>query len=116
MPAYQPNFSATNEFLMLTTTILEKLHAFSHHLAFNPDSPNFRRNTLAKIIQGSLAIEANTLTLDQVTALVDGKHIAEPRKNVLEVKNAITSYHELYEKDPFNVHDLLSVHATLMHG
>jgi len=116
MSTYQTNFNATNEILMLTTTILEKLHAFSHHLTFNPDSPKLRRDTMAKTIQGSLAIEANTLTLDQVTALVDGKHIAGPRKDVLEVKNAINAYHELYAKDPFNVQDLLSVHAVLMHG
>ena len=95
---YQPNFTSDNTILMLTAMILEKLHAFSHTLAFNPASPLLRRNNLAKTIQGSLAIEANTLSLEQVTALVNGKHIAGPKKDVLEVQNAIAAYQVLYSK------------------
>ncbi len=50
-------------------------------------------------------------------SIVVGNRLLEcKRKDVLEVKNAINAYHELYAKDPFNVQDLLSVHATLMHG
>jgi Fic family protein len=116
MMQYQPNFTSDNTILMLTAMILEKLHAFSHTLAFNPASPLLRRNNLAKTIQGSLAIEANTLSLEQVTALVNGKHIAGPKKDVLEVQNAIAAYQVLYSKNPYSVKDLLAIHGLLTNG
>jgi len=98
MTQYQPNFTSDNAILVLTATILEKLHEFSHSPAVNPISPLLRRNNLARTIQSSLAIEANTLSLEQVTAIVNGEHIAGPKKDVLEVKNAIAAYQVLYSK------------------
>lgn len=116
MTQYQPNFTSDNAILVLTATILEKLHEFSHSPAVNPISPLLRRNNLARTIQSSLAIEANTLSLEQVTAIVNGEHIAGPKKDVLEVKNAIAAYQVLYSKNPYSVQDLLSIHGLLTEG
>jgi len=116
MQKYQPVFISDNTILTLTAAILEKLHAFFHQLNFNVASPKLRRDNLAKTIQGSLAIEANTLTLEQVTALVNGKHIAGPNKDVLEVQNAIASYQVLYSKNPYSMDDMLGLHGMLTKG
>jgi Fic family protein len=63
-----------------------------------------------------LWIEANTLTIEQVTDIMDGKRVKCPKKDITEVKNAILAYDELLECNPHNEKDLLKQHALLMKG
>ena len=63
-------------------------------------------------IHSSLAIEQNTLTMDQVTAVINGKRVLTPPKDIAEVKNAYEIYERLDELDPYSVDDLLTAHTA----
>ena len=66
--------------------------------------------------RGSLAIEQNTLSLEQVTAVLNGKHVLAPPKDIAEVKNAYEIYERLDELDPYSVDDLLTAHGIMTRG
>lgn len=67
-------------------------------------------------MQGSLAIEGNTLSLDQVTALLEGKRVAGPAREVREVQNALSAYSQLPSLPPWSERSLLLMHRALMEG
>ncbi len=79
-------------------------------------SPTLRRENRIRTIYGSLAIEQNTLSLEQVTAVLNGKHVLAPPKDIAEVKNAYEIYERLDELDPYSVDDLLIAHKIMMRG
>lgn len=83
------------------------------HLSSNP---NLRRTNRIRTIHGSLAIEQNTLSLEQVTAVLNGKHVLAPPKDIAEVKNAYEIYERLDELDPYSVDDLLTAHGIMTRG
>ena len=72
-----------------------------------------RRNRI-KTIQASLAIEGNQLTIDQVTALFENKRVLGPKKDILEVQNAIQAYAQIKQYNPNSVKSLLQAHEVLM--
>ena len=63
-------------------------------------TPLLRRNNRIRTIQGSLAIEGNTLNLDQVTAIIDGKRVLGPPREIQEVRNAVRAYEQLGQWRP----------------
>ena len=71
---------------------------------------------IRRTIHGSLAIEQNTLSLEQVTAVLNGKHVLAPPKDIAEVKNAYEIYERLDELDPYSVDDLLTAHSIMTRG
>ena len=79
-------------------------------------NPTLRRTNRIRTIHGSLAIEQNTLTLEQVTAVLNGKQVLAPPKDIAEVKNAYEIYERLDELDPYSVDDLLTVHGIMTRG
>lgn len=79
-------------------------------------NPHLRRTNRIRTIHGSLAIEQNTLTLEQVTAVLNGKQVLAPPKDIAEVKNAYEIYERLNELDPYSVDDLLSAHGIMTRG
>ena len=79
-------------------------------------NPSLRRENRIKSIQASLAIENNTLSLNQVTAILDGKRILGEPREIKEVENAFQAYEILLELNPLSVKDLLKAHKTLMDG
>ncbi|WP_432619265.1 Fic family protein [Butyricicoccus sp.] len=76
-------------------------------------NPTLRRSNRIRTIHGSLAIEQNTLSLKQVTAVLNGKHVLAPPKDIAEVKNAYEIYERLDELDPYSVEDLLTAHGIM---
>jgi Fic family protein len=78
--------------------------------------PQLRRKNRIQTIQASLAIEGNSLTRDQVTALLDQKRVIGPTRDILEVQNAINGYQRLTELDPISIDSLLKAHGILMKG
>lgn len=76
--------------------------------------PYLRKSNRVKTVQGSLAIEGNTLDLDQVTALLEGKVVVGEKTEVREVLNAIAVYEGMDDYDPFSVDDLLKAHGIIM--
>jgi Fic family protein len=78
--------------------------------------PRLRRINRIKSIQSSLAIENNSLTIEQVSDIIDGKRVMGPSNEILEVKNASAAYKELENVDPFDVKDMLRIHKVMMKG
>lgn len=79
-------------------------------------SPILRRQNRIRTIYSSLAIEQNTLSLEQVTAVLSGKRVLAPSKDIAEVKNAYEIYDHLAELNPYSIDDLLLAHRTMMQG
>jgi Fic family protein len=73
-----------------------------------------RRINRIRTIQGSLAIEGNTLNVDQITAILAGKRIIAPPREIQEVRNAIQAYERLDQWQPSSKEDLLDAHRVLM--
>lgn len=111
----KPPFEITNQMIDYVAEIAElvgKLSAVSSLSA----NPTLRRSNRIKTIHGSLAIEQNTLSLEQVTAVLNGKHILAPPKDIAEVKNAYEIYERLDELDPYSADDLLTAHGIMTRG
>ena len=79
-------------------------------------SPILRRLSRIRTIQGTLAIEQNSLSVEQVTAVLNGKHVLAPPPDIAEVRNAYTVYDTIEELDPYSVDSLLSAHGIMMRG
>lgn len=79
-------------------------------------SPTLRRTNRIHTIYSSLAIEQNTLDIEQVTAVISGKHVIAPPKDIAEVKNAYEIYECMDSLDPYSSEDLLKAHGVMMKG
>jgi len=79
-------------------------------------NPTLRRTNRIRTIHGSLAIEQNTLSLEQVTAVLNGKQVLAPPKDIAEVKNAYEIYERMDELNPYSVDDLLMAHGIMTQG
>lgn len=115
MSSYKPPFSITPEILRLSEQISRELGRLEGQKLTQP-SLILRRSNQIKTIQASLAIEGNTLDLDQVTDLLAGKRILGPSKDILEVKNASHVYEQLSKFNPLSSQHLSKAHKTLMDG
>ena len=98
---YAPPFTLTPELLNRVAAIAEALGRWSARQDSQP-SPRLRRENRIHTIQASLAIEQNSLSLEQVTALFDGQRVIGPARDIQEVRNAITAYDALPRWDPVN--------------
>lgn len=108
----KPPFEITNAIIGDVAEIAELTGQLSstNKLSANP---MMRRTNRIRTIHGSLAIEQNTLTLEQVTAVLNGKQILAPPKDIAEVKNAYEIYERLDELNPYSVDDLLTAHGIM---
>ena len=111
----QPPFQITNKIIDDVVEISELTGRLSAHDHLS-SNPNLRRTNRIRTIHGSLAIEQNTLSLEQVTAVLNGKHVLAPPKDIAEVKNAYEIYERLDELDPYSVDDLLTAHGIMTCG
>ena len=111
----KPPFEITNQIIDYVAEIAELVGRLT---VFSPlsTSPMLRRANRIRTIHGSLAIEQNTLSLEQVTAVLNGKHVLAPPKDIAEVKNAYEIYERLDELDPYSVDDLLTAHGIMTRG
>lgn len=111
----KPPFEITNAIIGYVAEIAELTGKLSstNKLSANP---MLRRTNRIRTIHGSLAIEQNTLTLEQVTAVLNGKQVLAPPKDIAEVKNAYEIYERLDELNPYSVDDLLTAHSIMTRG
>lgn len=79
-------------------------------------SPHLRRENRIRTIHSSLAIEHNSLSLEQVTAILDGKRILGNPNKIKEVQNAYEAYELMLRSDPSSADDLLKAHKLMMNG
>lgn len=112
---YQPPFNITANILNTVAEISELQGRWS---ATNQGelSPQLRRENRIRTIQASLAIEHNSLSLEQVTAILDGKRVLGLPREIQEVRNAFAAYEQLSQWQPTNAEHLLAAHERLMFG
>ncbi len=112
-PTYVPPFTVSDE---ITTLVADIAEAIGHltAIAETQPTPQLRKLNRIKTIQSSLAIENNTLSIEQVTAILEGKRVLGPPNEIQEVKNAIDAYELLFELNPYNEKDLLRAHKLMM--
>ena len=111
----KPPFEITNQMIDQVAEIAELVGKLSATFSLSIN-PTLRRSNRIRTIHGSLAIEQNTLSLEQVTAVLNGKHVLAPPKDIAEVKNAYEIYERLDKLDPYSVDDLLTAHNIMTRG
>lgn len=115
MSQYKPPFQMTDKIINLVASISEQLGRIKV-LSHGNMNPHLRKENRIRTIHSSLAIEHNSLSLEQVTAIVDGKHILGNPNEIREVKNAYDTYELMLSLDPYSVDDLLKAHRVMMDG
>lgn len=113
--SYEPPFTMNEEITNLIVEIGEYVGAITTYDAIRPN-PILRKESRIRTIHSSLAIEQNTLTLEQVTDVINGKRILGPPQDILEVKNAYEAYERTAALDPYSVKNLLLAHKFMMKG
>lgn len=113
-----PPYTITSAILKHVANIGEQLAARAAlgGLAVDLLSPHLRRGNRIRTIHASLAIENNTLSLEQVTDIINGKTVIGPPRDIQEVHGAVSAYERLDTWQPHKLEDLLSAHAVLMHN
>ena len=110
-----PPYQITPKIIKLIASVSEKLGQINAKFLDKP-SPKLRKENRIKTIHSSLSIEGNTLTEEQITALIENKRIIGPEKDVNEVLNAIRVYDQLNTFDPKSATSFLKAHEILMKG
>ncbi|WP_176138725.1 Fic family protein [Elizabethkingia meningoseptica] len=111
----KPPYTITDKILALVASISEKIGEINASHLYKP-ATELRKKNRIKTIQSSLEIEGNTLTEEQITALLENKRVIAPQKDILEVQNAIKVYEQLNQFNPYQLKDLIKAHAVLMNG
>ncbi len=115
MNSYVPPFKYNARIVSLVAEVSELVGQVTVFDGLDPN-PVLRRENQIRTIHSSLLIENNALTLDQVTAVLDGKHVLAPPRDVREVQNAYDAYEAAAKLDPYSFDDLLSAHGLMMDG
>lgn len=111
----KPPYTITGKILKLVASISEKIgEVNSAHL--NKPPTELRKKNRIKSIHSSLEIEGNTLTIEQITAIIENKRVVGPKKDILEVKNAITVYDYIDKLNPYKYESFCEAHGILMNG
>jgi len=111
----KPPYKITPLILAKVASISEKIGEVKTAYLFHPPA-ELRRSNRIKTIQSSLEIEGNTMSVEQVTALINNKRVLAPEKDILEVKNAIATYEQIDSFKPYSLKSLLKAHKLLMNG
>lgn len=115
MNKYKPPFHVTDKMILLIAEISEQVGrmAVQQERTINP---HLRRENRIRTIHSSLAIEHNSLSLEQVTAILDGKRVLGNPNEIKEVQNAYEAYELMLRLNPLSVDDLLKAHKLMMNG
>ena len=111
----EPPFSLSSRCIHLIADIAALLERYALRMA-GEDALRLRKANKIKTIQGSLAIEGNTLSEQQITDILDGKRVLAPVREIQEVRNALEAYEAFSSFDPMDVSDLLRAHGLMMQG
>ena len=113
--SYKPPFTMTDEIANLIIEIGEYVGQISAHDTLSTNL-TLRRENRIRTIHSSLAIEQNSLSLDQVSDVINGKRVLAPPQDIREVKNAYEAYEHLSKLNPYSLDDLLKAHHFMMNG
>lgn len=112
MKDMRPNYRITTQMLNL----VQRISVITTELSFEKRELHLRKENRIRSIQSSLAIENNSLTLEQVTGIIAGNRVLGPPKDIHEVQNAYEAYERVFKLDPYDVEDFLLAHYLLTHG
>lgn len=110
---YTPPFEITSRIIELISNISEKVGEITS-IQNSPYHIQLRKENRIKTIHSSLAIENNSLSLEQITAIIEGKKVLGNPNEIKEVKNSIQAYDLLLTLDPYKEKDLLKAHKLMM--
>ncbi|MCL2183219.1 MAG: Fic family protein [Chitinispirillia bacterium] len=111
--SYTPPFTLSAR----AVSMIAEIAALAERVAIRmeqQDALRLRKINRIKTIHASLAIEGNTLTESQVTAIMEGRKVVAPLREIQEVKNAIAAYDMYHTLDPFSADDMLTAHGAMM--
>lgn len=108
-----PPFKITAKIIELISRISEKIGEINS-LENSPHHVELRKQNRIKTIHSSLAIESNSLSIEQISAIIEGKRVLGAPNEILEVKNAIQAYELLLSLNPYEEKDLLKAHSLMM--
>lgn len=111
---YSPPFEITSEMINYISRISEKIGEINSRVNKQFEDITLRKENRIKTIHSSLAIENNTLTLDQITAIINGKKVLGKPNEIQEVQNAIEAYDLMLSLSPYEEKDLLKAHQLMM--
>lgn len=111
----KPPYKLTVKILKLVALISEKIGEINSAHLHKPPTELRKKNRI-KTIHSSLEIEGNTLTIEQVTSIIEKKRVIGPKKEIQEVKNAIAVYDYLDKLNPFDFDSFCEAHGKLMNG
>lgn len=115
MGEYKLSYHITNRMINLIASISEEIGRITV-LSHGSMNPHLRKENRIRTIHSSLAIEHNSLSFEQVTAILDGKRILGNPNEIREVKNAYDTYEMMLTLNSFSIKDLLRAHKTMMKG
>jgi Fic family protein len=113
--SHTPPYTITPAILSLVAEIAGEVGRLGA-LAGSGNVPKLRRENRIRSIHASLAIENNSLTLDQVTSVIAGRRVLGPQREIQEVKNAFAAYEAMPSWKPSAVKDLLAAHRLMLEG
>lgn len=109
----KPPYEITSEILKYIVSISEKIGEISARYLIKSD-PILRKQNQIKTIHSSLSIEGNTLTEEQITAILENKRVIGPQKDIVEVLNALEIYKNIRKLKASNEKDFLKAHKCLL--
>ncbi len=112
----KPPYTINNRIVSLVAQIENLLGRISGLIASPKLSLELRRQNRIRSIQASLSIEGNSLDIDTVANIIDGKKVLASKQEVQEVVNAIKAYDSLLELKSDSLKSLLKAHSLMMHG
>nr|WP_318740907.1 Fic family protein [uncultured Treponema sp.] len=111
--SYEPPFKITSQIIDLISQISESVGEINS-LENSPRQVELRKENRIKTIHSSLAIENNSLSIEQITAIIEGKRVLGNPNEIQEVKNALQAYELLLTLNPYEEKDLLKAHKLMM--
>ncbi len=111
---YTPPFVVTNFMIDKVSSIMKNIGKLENYKDLNK-MPILRRNNRIHSIHSSLAIEANSLSFNQVRDIIDWKTVIGPKNEIKEVKNAYNAYKLINELNPYKIKDLKKAHSAMMY-
>ncbi|MBN9312476.1 MAG: cell filamentation protein Fic [Chryseobacterium sp. 39-10] len=109
----KPPYEITTEILKFISSISEKIGEVNAKFLIK-SNPTLRKQNQIKTIHSSLSIEGNTLTEEQIIAILENKRVVGPEKDILEVLNALEVYKNINKLKPDNEKDFLNAHKLLL--
>jgi Fic family protein len=111
----KPTYKITGKIVKLVASISEKIGEVNAAHLHKPPTELRKKNRI-KTIHSSLEIEGNTLTIEQITAIIENKRVIGSKKDILEVKNAIAVYDYMDNLNPYKFESFCEAHGMLMNG